>query len=159
MDCTETTHILALSLLGKSCPFRNVSISLRCQNKLASLQCFASLGYVFEHPKTGFTTLWICGVSFTCRYFAAVVLGWTCVLKATLQRGQVAQGSPPLLHCPCQLQVIGGLCFQHFIYGIAKLVHEGNRVDTIYWGFNIQDCLQDLFSVNPCYFLLNDLIF
>lgn len=158
MDCTETMHIAALSLLGKSCPFRNVSISLSCQNEFASLQCFASLGYIFEHPKTRFTTLWICAVSFTCRYFAALLLSWTCVLKATLQWGQVAQGSPPL-HCPCQLQVTRGLCFQHFICGIAKLVHEQNRVDMIYWGFNIQDCPQDLFSVNLCYFLLNDFVF
>lgn len=154
MDCTEMMHIPALSLLGKSCPFRNVSISLSCQNEFASPQHFASLGYIFEHPKTGFTTLWICGVSFTCWYFAALVLGWTCVLKATLQQRQVAQGSPPTLHCPCQLQVIGELGFQHFIYGIVKLVHEENRLDMIYWGFNIQDCLQTYFQWSLVMFCL-----
>lgn len=40
-----------------------------------------------------------------------------------------------------------------------KLVHDENRGDMIYWDFNIQDCLQDLFSVKPCYFSRNDFIF
>lgn len=86
MDDRETMHIPPLSQLGKSCPFGNVSISLSCQNDFASFQCSASLGYVFEHPKAGFTTPWICGVSFTCQY-------WTCVLKAALHWGPVAQDS------------------------------------------------------------------
>lgn len=150
MDDRETM-LIPLSLLGESCPFGNVSISLSCQNDFASIWCSPSLGYVFEHPKAGFTSQWICGVSFTCQY-------WTCVLKTALHSG--------LPYCfifhACQLQVIGGLCFQHFVSnigGIVKLVHDENRGDRVYWDFNSQDCLQDLFSVIPCYFLLNDFIF
>lgn len=62
-------------------------MSSSCQNE------FASLVYFHEHPKTRFTTLWTCGASFACQYIAALVHGWTCVLEAALQWGQVAQGS------------------------------------------------------------------
>lgn len=79
MDDRETM-LIPLSLLGESCPFGNVSISLSCQNDFASIWCSPSLGYVFEHPKAGFTSQWICGVSFTCQY-------WTCVLKTALHSG------------------------------------------------------------------------
>lgn len=78
-----------------------------------------------------------------------------------------AEGSPALrtsgsglLHCfifHASFKSLEG--FISNVGGGVKLVHEENRGDMVYWDFNIQNCLQELFSVNPSYFLLNYFIF
>lgn len=84
MDCREALHIPAFHLLGKSCPFRNVSVSSSCQNEFVSLKCFASLGYIFELvPGTPKLSLLLCEpVACLVNTLQLWLLHWICQLKS-----------------------------------------------------------------------------
>lgn len=162
MDCTETLHIPALSLLGKSCPFRNVSINLSCSNEFASLRHLASLGYIFElvpgTPQLGLL-LW---ESVACLLLADTLQLWvlsgTCELKANPATKDEWLRAPScfIIHGSCKSlkDFVSSILFM----ALRNWCLEENRGDMIYWSFNIQVCLQDLFAVNPCSFFLHSII-